>query len=47
MLNPFNYKKENNNPKIKNENKQKQTPFEQWNTRCKHNENLGRDIKEK
>jgi len=47
MLSPFNYTKANNNPKIYNENKEKQIPNEQWITRCKHNENLRRDIKEK
>jgi len=44
-LNPFNYTKANNKPKILNQNKEKQIPYELWITVCKQNENLGRDIK--
>jgi len=45
MLNPFNYTKANNKPKTFNENKEKQIPYKEWITGCKHNENLGREIK--
>jgi hypothetical protein len=47
MLNAFNYTKANYEPKILNKNLQKQIPYEGWITRCKHSENVGRDIKEK
>jgi hypothetical protein len=47
MLNPLNYTKAINYPKILNENKEKQISYEQSISGCKHNENLGRDIKRK
>jgi hypothetical protein len=45
MFDPCNYTKANNQPKKLNENKEEQLPYEQWIAGCKHNENLGRDIK--
>ena len=47
MLNPFNYTKASNYPKILNENKEKQIPYEQWIAGRKHNGNPGRYIKRK